>query len=245
MLLHLAQHNFPCSRPLPGRDGSYLMQVQLPSSSNNNTTHIARALSFMPGRVLATVRTPTPAMRHALGRCIAQLTAVLVAERFDHPGAHRGMTFDWDIRAAPRVVRQYVAYSEDARCVGSHLCVAQTSMCCPPSSSMVCSFHPSHSALLQAVDVFEQHTKYLSNVLPTSILHGDANEHNILVSDTPPHDVIVGLLDVGDCHYGWRVAEIGIAAVYQAGMAVACAPWPMDDEEILCIGMHAATDVVV
>lgn len=95
------------------------MRVQLPSSDNTadaaiTTLHIARALSYMPGTVYATV-TPTPALRHALGRCIAQLTAVL-GQGFDHPGAHRGCTFDWDIRAAPRVVRQYAAYSEDSRC---------------------------------------------------------------------------------------------------------------------------------
>lgn len=106
------------------------------------------------------------------------------------------------------------------------------------------------SALLRAVDLFEKHTAPVADLLPTSIIHGDANEHNVLVNDTPPHDSIVGLLDVGDCHHGWRVAEVGIAAVYQAGMAVAHSGVQEDggreeEDVLLRVGMQAAGDVLV
>ena len=45
------------------------------------------------------------------------------------------------------------------------------------------------------------------------VIHGDANDHNILVDG----DSITGLLDFGDMHRGAPAAELAIACVYAAG----------------------------
>ncbi len=46
--------------------------------------------------------------------------------------------------------------------------------------------------------------------LPKSIIHGDLNEHNILVNQTS----LVGLIDFGDCSYGPLINDIAIALCY-------------------------------
>jgi 4-aminobutyrate aminotransferase-like enzyme/Ser/Thr protein kinase RdoA (MazF antagonist) len=51
--------------------------------------------------------------------------------------------------------------------------------------------------------------------LPRQVIHGDANDHNVLVGEA--HALprpISGLLDFGDMHHGPRVAEPAIAAAY-------------------------------
>src|ERR1700681_2547391 len=62
---------------------------------------------------------------------------------------------------------------------------------------------------------------YDSEILPElgrfrrSIIYGDANDHNVLVSDPwPLPRKAVSLIDFGDIHYGITVSEIAIAAAY-------------------------------
>ena len=48
-----------------------------------------------------------------------------------------------------------------------------------------------------------------------SIIYGDANDHNVLVSDPwPLPRKAVSLIDFGDMHYGITVSEVAIAAAY-------------------------------
>ena len=46
--------------------------------------------------------------------------------------------------------------------------------------------------------------------LPSGIIHGDANDHNILAHD----EEIVGLIDFGDMVFSYRVGELAIALAY-------------------------------
>jgi 4-aminobutyrate aminotransferase-like enzyme/Ser/Thr protein kinase RdoA (MazF antagonist) len=48
--------------------------------------------------------------------------------------------------------------------------------------------------------------------LRQSIIHGDANDHNILVSANE----VTGLLDFGDLHYGATIGELAVACAYAA-----------------------------
>ncbi len=51
--------------------------------------------------------------------------------------------------------------------------------------------------------------------LPTSLIHGDANDHNLLLTSPLGVDAeISGLLDFGDLHHGLRAAEVAVAAAY-------------------------------
>lgn len=50
--------------------------------------------------------------------------------------------------------------------------------------------------------------------LRVGVIHGDANDHNILVRESEPADRPCGLLDVGDIDRSWILAEVSIAAAY-------------------------------
>ena len=51
--------------------------------------------------------------------------------------------------------------------------------------------------------------------LRRSIIYGDANDHNVLVSDPwPLPRKAVSVIDFGDMHFGIRVSEVAIAAAY-------------------------------
>jgi 4-aminobutyrate aminotransferase-like enzyme/Ser/Thr protein kinase RdoA (MazF antagonist) len=64
-------------------------------------------------------------------------------------------------------------------------------------------------------------TLYDSEIVPVlgsfsrSIIYGDANDHNVLVSDSwPLPRKAISVIDFGDMHYGIVVSEVAIAAAY-------------------------------
>jgi 4-aminobutyrate aminotransferase-like enzyme/Ser/Thr protein kinase RdoA (MazF antagonist) len=64
-------------------------------------------------------------------------------------------------------------------------------------------------------------TLYDSEIVPVlgrfrrSVIYGDANDHNVLVSDPwPLPRKAVSVIDFGDIHYGITVSEVAIAAAY-------------------------------
>jgi 4-aminobutyrate aminotransferase-like enzyme/Ser/Thr protein kinase RdoA (MazF antagonist) len=64
-------------------------------------------------------------------------------------------------------------------------------------------------------------TLYESEIVPAlgrfrrSVIYGDANDHNVLVSDLwPLPRKAVSVIDFGDMHYGITVSEVAIAAAY-------------------------------
>ena len=64
---------------------------------------------------------------------------------------------------------------------------------------------------------------YESEIVPTlwsfrrSVIYGDANDHNVLVSEPwPLPRKAVSVIDFGDIHYGITVSEVAIAAAYAA-----------------------------
>jgi 4-aminobutyrate aminotransferase-like enzyme/Ser/Thr protein kinase RdoA (MazF antagonist) len=52
--------------------------------------------------------------------------------------------------------------------------------------------------------------------LPRGVVHGDANDHNVLVDVAPTPDRIVGLFDFGDMVSTCRVCEVAVAGAYAA-----------------------------
>ncbi len=50
--------------------------------------------------------------------------------------------------------------------------------------------------------------------LRCSVIHGDANEHNVIIGAPLPEPRRVGLIDFGDMHHGLVVAEPAVAAAY-------------------------------
>lgn len=84
---------------------------------------------------------------------------------------------------------------------------------------------------------------YESQVLPAipelrhSVIYGDANDYNVLVSDPWPQPRgIAGVIDFGDLHFGVTVSELAIAAAY----AMLGKRDPLGAAAKLVAGYHAA-----
>ena len=87
ILNHLStkKHAVSLSEVVPNKDGKQLTKLQ-----NNKT---ARVLTWLSGRLWATVNPKTESLRNSLGEAAGSLTMAL--QDFDHPAAHRNI--DWDI----------------------------------------------------------------------------------------------------------------------------------------------------
>src|SRR5580698_151044 len=104
---------------------------------------------------------------------------------FSHPATHRELK--WDLARA-RWIRDYLQHTGD----------------------------PARRALVERFLAM-----YESEVLPAlkslrhSVIHGDANDYNVLVSPPWPQPrKIVSVIDFGDMHHGLTVSEVAIAAAY-------------------------------
>jgi 4-aminobutyrate aminotransferase-like enzyme/Ser/Thr protein kinase RdoA (MazF antagonist) len=108
---------------------------------------------------------------------------------------------------------------------------------------------------------------YEAEVVPSlphlrrSVIYGDANDHNVLVSPPWPQPrKVAGVIDFGDMHYGLAVSELAIASAYvilrkknplQAASAVAAGyhkAFPLEEAELAVlfplIAMRLAVSVV-
>ncbi len=75
---------------------------------------------------------------------------------------------------------------------------------------------PAPRALVgRALALFNEHVVPTLPLLPKSVIHGDANDHNVLVkgANVSPREV-VSVVDFGDMHLGLTVAEVAVAATY-------------------------------
>ncbi len=84
---------------------------------------------------------------------------------------------------------------------------------------------------------------YETEVIPVlphlrrSVIYGDANDHNVLVSDPWPQPrKVVSVIDYGDMHHGLTVSEPAIAAAY----AILGNPNPLQAAASLVTGYHQA-----
>lgn len=104
---------------------------------------------------------------------------------FDAPSLHRA--FEWDLPTAAETIRSR-----------THL-VTNTDQ-----ADLLNSF----------VAYFKSTVVDKLQFIPHQVIHGDANDHNVLVTSDPGHRKIAGLIDFGDLMYSVRIAEIATAAAY-------------------------------
>jgi 4-aminobutyrate aminotransferase-like enzyme/Ser/Thr protein kinase RdoA (MazF antagonist) len=131
---------------------------------------------------------------------------------FDHPHAHRD--FHWDVARTATVLADNRAAVTD----------------------------PMRRELLDTVARrFSHDVEPRLAALPHAVIHGDANDHNVLVDTGTPYDPalrfdrVVGLLDFGDLVHSVVAAEVAVAASYHVKAAD-------DPIEALCdiaAGFHA------
>lgn len=101
---------------------------------------------------------------------------------FDHPAAHRELK--WDLARAGWI-REYLSYVTD----------------------------PRRRALVE--DILLRYEQELAPALPElrhGVIHGDANDHNVLVGPIGG----VSLIDFGDLHHTITIAELAVACAYAA-----------------------------
>lgn len=111
---------------------------------------------------------------------------------FDHPAVHRN--FHWDLVNGPRVIREYGPL------------VAERGL---------------RDLIYNCANTFERELGPLLGRLRRSVIHGDANDFNVLVSDGDPlhhsragRPCHVALIDFGDMVHSYTVAELAVAIAY-------------------------------
>ena len=63
--------------------------------------------------------------------------------------------------------------------------------------------------------LYQEQVQAIRDGLRKSVIYGDANDHNVLVSAAWPQPRrIAGVIDFGDMHHGWIASEPAIAAAY-------------------------------
>lgn len=72
--------------------------------------------------------------------------------------------------------------------------------------------HSRRNLVLHFMQLYETEVEPLRHQLPCSIIHNDANDHNILVN--PADNRIVGIIDFGDMVYASTVNELAAALAY-------------------------------
>jgi Ser/Thr protein kinase RdoA (MazF antagonist) len=156
----------------------------LASTTVHGATLLARLLRWVPGRPLATV---APVDRSAsLLRDLGALMGrtTTALGGWDHPAAHR--PFQWDALGGLAVIDAHAPAVVD----------------------------PGRAATLAA---WRRRLAPLADALPrlrSGVIHNDANDHNLLVSDDGK--TISGLLDMGDAVWSAVVNELAVAAAYAA-----------------------------
>jgi 4-aminobutyrate aminotransferase-like enzyme/Ser/Thr protein kinase RdoA (MazF antagonist) len=107
-------------------------------------------------------------------------------QSFSHPAASR--EFYWDLRNASTVINEYKKHIDD-----------------PERLALVEHFH----------QYFTDNVAPLLTDLRTSVVHNDANDHNVIVTKAYPFEqATFGMLDFGDMVHTCTVSEIVIAATY-------------------------------
>lgn len=99
---------------------------------------------------------------------------------FDHQALHR--EFHWDLVNGLRVVKEY-----------NHL------------------IHPLtlRNTIYSFTERFQSETATILPKLPLSVIHGDANDYNVIVNDG-----LIGFIDLGDLVHSYSVGELAIALAY-------------------------------
>jgi 4-aminobutyrate aminotransferase-like enzyme/Ser/Thr protein kinase RdoA (MazF antagonist) len=128
-------------------------------------------------------------------------------QTFSHPAAHRELKWD---SSRTGWIKEYVPHIADAKrraLVEKFLALYET----------------------QVVPVLPR--------LRRSVIYGDANDYNVLISDPWPQPrKVVGVIDFGDMHHGLTVSEAAIGAAY----AILGKEEPLETAAAVVAGYHGA-----
>jgi 4-aminobutyrate aminotransferase-like enzyme/Ser/Thr protein kinase RdoA (MazF antagonist) len=124
---------------------------------------------------------------------------------FDHPAAHR--ILHWDLARSSWIGEKLGAINDPAR----------------------------RAVVQRHLERFEAEVLPQLGDLPHSVIHGDANDYNVLVAGTGYDARVTSLIDVGDCVWSATVCDLAIALAY----AVLDKPDPLTSAAHVVRGYHA------
>jgi Ser/Thr protein kinase RdoA (MazF antagonist) len=155
------------------------------ADDGGGSPHALRLLTYLPGEVLASAKPRSGRLLESLGRAVACLHRAL--DGFDHPAVHREHG-DWNLTRTVEIVSARIA-------------------------SVVT---PEHRAMVDRIkECFAANACGHLADLPSGVIHGDPNDHNVLVSSPAMEGPQVsGIVDFGDLVFGPLVADLAIAAAY-------------------------------
>jgi 4-aminobutyrate aminotransferase-like enzyme/Ser/Thr protein kinase RdoA (MazF antagonist) len=182
-LAHAAQTIDTTPRVLRAVDGTSLVDV----IGDDGTHHQLWAITWLPGRPLATARRRAAELYEDLGRQIGALDRALAA--FDHPAIHRD--FYWDLANGRAIVDEQRELIADVELRAS-------------LDRLVVEFDRTTAPLLERLPRSAIH----SDLNDYNVLVGGGD-------DVETRDQrITGIVDFGDMVYGYRVADLAIAVAY-------------------------------
>ena len=181
-MAHVAARMPSCPCPLPTLNGDVIASIR----GDDGRTHLAWAVSHLPGSPVGTVRHRPTALLEDFGRTIASLACALAD--FDHPAIHRD--FHWDLASARRVIDEYRPLVSDPE-LGKAI------------DMIVERFDAHVRPLLDTLPRRAVHNDLNDyNVLVTG---GPADTGGVRVS---------GIVDFGDMVHSYAVADLAIASAY-------------------------------
>ncbi|XP_028600453.2 hydroxylysine kinase isoform X1 [Podarcis muralis] len=190
VMIFLNGEGFPVQTPHSTKEGG-IMFLESVDTGSAKRAYIVRLLSYLPGKTVATIHM-SPPLLYELGRMAARMDKTLT-EKFQHPLArslHRG-GFIWNLANVP-LLEQYI----HALGRSEYL-----------------------DAVKWAIDQFRRKIVPNLHSFRPCIIHGDLNDHNILVDTdfTSPKRSqyrVSGILDFSDMSYGYYVFEVAILIMY-------------------------------
>ena len=156
-----------------------------PIRARDGTAHLARLLSWIPGREWAEVSPHTPELRRSLGRALGAFDRAL--EGFSHPAARRELK--WDLTRAGWIRAHLDRITDSTR-------------------RALVTRHLEHFER-------EVVPALTGGELRRGIIHNDANDWNVIVGgESPYHRRVTAIVDLGDMLESVVVADLAIACAY-------------------------------
>ena len=188
LLLHLRSRGMNVNEPqaVDAGGGATSRVVSLRVHGGGDCGVAVRLISFVEGRVMKEVEEQSEALLVAAGRYVGEMDLLL--DGFDHPGMKRPHLCD---TRHSLELRKFLGCVADAR---------RRAMC----ESVLSRFE---SVVLPLA------SPSAAAPLRGGIIHGDANDTNLLVG-ADSDDAVIGVIDFSDALWSWRVCEIAVSAAY-------------------------------
>lgn len=182
LLKHLSTRVSFCQKVIPSTSGEELIRVDASEYSS------AKGTAYFVRLVTYLPGLPLAIVSDHSCDLLQDLGAKLAQldkalTSFDHPAIHRDL--HWDLANGLRVITDYSALISDCKI---------------------------REIINQCAGKIEKQIEPLFPRFRRSIIHGDANNHNIIVDDNANR--VIGLIDFGDVVYSFTIAELAVALAY-------------------------------